>query len=79
MIDNNQSPVFFPIQIKQTNISIFLPVFWLTGFFTDPPLYTMIKAHKKDAMTNLASLLGLSKNLTSVEESGASTFTLKKN
>ena len=37
-----------------------------------------MEAHKKDVITNLAPLLWLSKNLISAEESGGSTFTLKK-
>ena len=69
-----------PIPIIQTNISIFLPkcgVSLLQTHLDSLCLCTTIEAHKKDAMTNLASLLWLSKNVTSAEKSSASTFTLK--
>ena len=41
MIDINQSPVLCPIQIKQTNISIFLPIYGLTVSFADPLGFAM--------------------------------------
>ena len=59
MIDKIKVLPCVPIQIKQTNISIFSPVFGLTVFFMQThfdSLCTAIEAHKKDAMTNLAFL-----------------------
>ena len=46
------------MQIKQTNISIFSPIVGLTVSFAEPLSFVMYRneAHKKDAMTNLASI-----------------------
>ena len=69
------------MQIKQTYISIFLPIFGLTSLLCRPTLIRYVpqsRLIREDAMRNLASLLCLSKNLISAEESGASTFTMKK-
>ena len=70
-----------PIQMKQTNISILSPIFGLTVFFIQThfdSLCTAIEVHKKEPMTNLASLLWLNKNLTSVEERGDPLLLWKK-
>ena len=57
-IDINQSPVLCSIQIKQTNISIFSPIFGLTVSFATyfDLLCTAIETHEKDAMTNYHAL-----------------------
>ena len=46
------------MQIKQTNISIFSPIVGLTVSFAEPLSFVRYRneAHKKDAMTNLASI-----------------------
>ena len=68
------------MQIKQTNISIFLPIFGLTVSFGDPLWFAMYHDHDdKHDDTDKLGLLWLNKNLKSAEESGAFTFTLKIN
>ena len=66
------------IQTKQTNISIFSPIFRLTVSFADPFWFAVYsnQGSQKDVMANFASLFWLSKNLTFAEDSGATTFTL---
>ena len=78
MFDINQSPIFWPHTNKANqHLNILAsPQSPLQTHFD--LLCTVIEAHKKDAMTNLASLLWLGKNLISAEESGASTCTLKE-
>ena len=61
MIDNNQTPALCPHTNKTNQYLNILANLWANSLLCRPTLicyvYTVIEAHKKDAITNLTSLL----------------------